>query len=130
MIESRFSLSLAAAFVCTGLAFSNTAAAGNLTGSSEAGSSKAAVCTACHGVNGNSANPEWSNLAGQNAAYVREQLAMIRDQKRVNLLMYHIVKDMTDQDFANVAKFFAAQTPTGLESDPSCWKAGEALYNS
>ena len=130
MIESRFSLSLAAAFVCAGLAFANTTAAGNLTGSAEAGSSKAAVCTACHGVNGNSVNPEWPSIAGQNAVYLREQLAMIRDGKRANPLMQPIVKEMTDQDFADVAAFFAAQTPSGLESDPSYWKAGEALYKS
>jgi cytochrome c553 len=131
MIESRFSLSLAAAFVCTGLAFANTSvAADSLVGSADAGASKAAVCTACHGVNGNSVNPEWPNIAGQNAVYLREQLAMIRDGKRVNLLMQPIVKDMTDQDFADLAVYFAAQTPTGLESDPSYWKAGEALYKS
>src|SRR6186713_113702 len=131
MIESRFSLSLAAAFVCAGLAFANTAlAADSLVGSADAGASKAAVCTACHGVNGNSVNPEWPSIAGQNAVYVREQLAMIRDGKRVNLLMQPIVKDMTDQDFADLAVYFAAQTPAGLESDPSYWKAGEALYKS
>jgi cytochrome c553 len=131
MIESRFSLSLAAAFVCTGLAFANTTvAADTLVGSADAGATKAAVCTACHGVNGNSSNPEWPNLAGQNAAYVREQLVMVRDRKRIVELMYPIVKDMADQDFADVAAFFAAQTPTGLESDPSYWKAGEALYMS
>jgi cytochrome c553 len=131
MIESRFSLSLAAAFICAGLAFANTSvAADSLVGSADAGASKAAVCTACHGVNGNSVNPEWPNIAGQNAAYLREQLVMIRDRKRVNELMYPIVKDMTDQDFADVAAYFAAQTPAGLESDPSYWKAGEALYKS
>ena len=131
MIESRFSLSLAAAFVCAGLAFAHTSvAADSLVGSADAGASKAAVCTACHGVNGNSVNPEWPNIAGQNAAYVREQLVMIRDRKRVNELMYPIVKDMTDQDFADVAVYYAAQTPAGLESDPSYWKAGEALYKS
>jgi len=131
MIESRFSLSLAAAFICAGLAFANTSvAADSLVGSADAGANKAAVCTACHGVNGNSVNPEWPNIAGQNAAYLREQLVMIRDRKRVNELMYPIVKDMTDQDFADVAAYFAAQTPAGLESDPSYWKAGEALYKS
>jgi cytochrome c553 len=131
MIESRFSLSLAAAFVCAGLAFANTSvAAETLVGSADAGASKAAVCTACHGVNGNSVNPEWPSIAGQNAAYVREQLAMIRDRKRVNELMYPIVKDMTDQDFADLSVYFAAQTPVGLEADPSYWKAGEALYKS
>ena len=131
MIESRFSLSLAAAFVCMSLGFAHTAiAADAIVGSADAGSTKAAVCTACHGVNGNSANPEWPNLAGQNAAYVREQLGMFKARKRINEIMYPIVKDMSDQDFADVAAFFAAQTPAGLESDPSYWKAGEALYKS
>jgi len=131
MIESRFSLSLAAAFVCMGLAFVNTAVAADaIAGSADAGGTKAAVCTACHGVNGNSANPEWPNLAGQNAAYVREQLAMFKARKRINEIMFPIVKDMSEQDFADVAAYFSAQTPAGLEADPSYWKAGETLYRS
>jgi cytochrome c553 len=131
MIESRFSLSLAAALVCMSLGFANSATAADaLVGSADAGATKAAVCTACHGVNGNSSNPEWPNLAGQNAAYVREQLAMFKARKRINELMYPIVKDLSDQDFADVAAFFSAQTPTGLEADPSYWKAGETLYKS
>ena len=31
---------------------------------------KAAVCVACHGPNGNSANEQWPSLAGQNAVYI------------------------------------------------------------
>ncbi|HYJ42143.1 MAG TPA: c-type cytochrome [Steroidobacteraceae bacterium] len=131
MIESRFSLSLAAALVCMSLGFAHSATAADaLVGSADAGATKAAVCTACHGVNGNSSNPEWPNLAGQNAAYTREQLAMFKARKRINEIMYPIVKDMSDQDIADVAAFFSAQTPTGLEADPSYWKAGEALYKS
>jgi cytochrome c553 len=131
MIESRFSLSLATTFVCLGLSFASTAmAADTVVGSADAGATKAAVCTACHGVNGNSVNPEWPSLAGQNAAYVREQLAMFKARKRINEIMYPIVKDMSEQDFADVAVYFAAQTPAGLESDPSYWKAGETLYKS
>jgi cytochrome c553 len=131
MIESRFSLSLAATFLCVGLGFARVAAAeGALQGSAEAGANKAAVCTACHGVNGNSSNPEWPVLAGQNAAYIREQLSMFKARKRINEIMYPIVAQMSEQDFADVAAFFAAQTPAGLEADPSYWKAGEALYRS
>ena len=44
--------------------------------------------------------------------------------------MYPIVAPMSEQDFADVAEYFAAQTPAGLEADPSYWKAGEALYKS
>ena len=131
MIESRFSLSLAIAFACMSLGLANSAiAADTIVASVEAGATKAAVCTACHGVNGNSSNPEWPSLAGQNAAYVREQLAMFKARKRINEIMYPIVAPMSEQDFADVAAFFAAQTPQGLEADPSYWKAGETLYKS
>lgn len=96
----------------------------------EAGTAKAAVCTACHGVNGNSVNPDWPSLAGQNAAYISEQLAMFKARKRINEIMFPIVAQMSEQDFADVAAYYAAQTPAGLEADPSYWKAGEALYKS
>ncbi|MEO8064982.1 MAG: c-type cytochrome [Pseudomonadota bacterium] len=131
MIERRFSASVAAAFVCAALGFANVASAEDLLkGSVDAGSTKAAVCSACHGVNGNSTNPEWPVLAGQNAVYIREQIAMFKSKKRNNPIMQPIVDTLSDQDAADVAAFFSAQTPSGLEADPSYWKAGEALYRS
>jgi cytochrome c553 len=134
MIETRFSRTLAAAFACLAFSFAQVSVAqeapATITGSVEAGTAKAAVCVACHGPNGNSANPEWPSLAGQNAAYLREQLALFKAKKRNNPIMYPIVEPMTDQDFADVAAYFAAQTPTGLEADPSYWKAGETLYKA
>jgi len=132
MIESRFSMKFAAILLCTGLGVAGIAAAEGtaIAGSAETGSGKAAVCTACHGVNGNSANPEWPNLAGQNAAYIREQLAAFKSKTRNNPIMQPIVDALSEQDMADVAAFFSAQTPSGLEADPSYWKAGEALYRS
>jgi cytochrome c553 len=130
MIESRFSVTLAAAVVIGAFSASSASAAEAVKGSAEAGATKAAVCTACHGVNGNSTNPEWPNLAGQNAAYVREQLAMFKAKKRNNPVMQPIVDPLTEQDFADLAEYFSTQTPAGGEADPSYWKAGEALYKS
>ena len=130
MIESRFSVSLAAAVVFAAFTASSASAADAVKGSAEAGATKAAVCTACHGVNGNSTNPEWPNLAGQNAAYLREQLAMFKAKKRNNPVMQPIVDPMTEQDFADVAEYFSMQTPTGGEADPSYWKAGDQLYKA
>jgi cytochrome c553 len=131
MIESRFSLGLAVAFICIGSGFAPIATAQvPLKGSVEAGATKAAVCTACHGVNGNSANPEWPSLAGQNETYIFEQLVMFKTRKRINEIMYPIVAPMSEQDFADVAVYYAGQTPAGLEADPSYWKAGQALYVS
>ncbi|HUQ10516.1 MAG TPA: c-type cytochrome [Steroidobacteraceae bacterium] len=133
MIESRFSIGLAGFAAAVALCFAQVAAAAEpapVTGSAEAGAAKAAVCSACHGPNGNSTNPEWPSLAGQNATYIREQLAMFKAKKRNNPVMFPIVEPMSEQDFADVAAYFSTQTPAGLEADPSYWKAGEALYKS
>ena len=97
-------------------------------GDATAGATKAATCTACHGLNGNSVTPEWPVIAGQNAVYARDQIKRIRDGQRPSPLMQPVVKDLTDQDIADVAAHFATQTPAGLEADPSYWQAGEVLY--
>ena len=46
------------------------------------GATKSAVCSACHGPNGNSVNPDWPRLAGQSAVYVAEQLRLFRSGVR------------------------------------------------
>ncbi|HKZ74071.1 MAG TPA: c-type cytochrome [Steroidobacteraceae bacterium] len=99
-------------------------------GSAEEGAGKAAVCLACHGANGNSTNPEWPNLAGQSAVYTAEQLALFRAGVRNNPVMMPLAQTLTDDDIADLAVYYETQTPTGLEADPSYWKAGEALYRS
>jgi cytochrome c553 len=92
------------------------------------GATKAAVCAACHGPNGNSVNPEWPRLAGQNAVYVAEQLRLFRSGVRNNPVMKPLASGLSDQDIDDLAVYYEAQTPAGLEADPSYWKGGEALY--
>jgi cytochrome c553 len=97
-------------------------------GKVDAGATKAAVCGACHGVNGNSQNPEWPSLAGQSPAYLAEQLHLFKEKVRVNPVMDPIVAPLTQEDIKDLSVYYAAQTPAGLEADPSYWKAGEQLY--
>ena len=97
-------------------------------GSEQAGAPKAAVCFSCHGPNGNSQNPVWPRLAGQNAVYIAEQLHLFKAGVRKNPVMQPMAAGLSDQDIDNLAVYFAAQTPVGLEADPSYWKAGQALY--
>jgi cytochrome c553 len=94
------------------------------------GASKAAVCAACHGPNGNSVNPQWPRLAGQSAVYIAEQLRLFRSGVRDNATMKPLAATLKDQDIDDLAVYYEAQTPTGLEADPSYWQAGEALYLS
>lgn len=100
------------------------------TGKAASGEAKAALCTACHGPNGNSVNPEWPRLAGQSAVYIAEQLKLFRAGVRNNPIMKPLAASLSDQDINDLAVYYEAQTPTGLEADPSYWKSGEALYLS
>jgi cytochrome c553 len=92
------------------------------------GATKAAVCSACHGPNGNSVNPDWPRLAGQSAVYIVEQLRLFRSGVRNNLVMKPLAANLSDQDIDDLAVYYEAQTPQGLEADPSYWKSGQALY--
>ena len=100
------------------------------TGKAASGEAKAALCTACHGPNGNSVNPEWPRLAGQSAVYIAEQLKLFRAGVRNNPIMKPLAASLSDQDIDDLAVYYEAQTPSGLEADPSYWKSGEALYLS
>ena len=48
---------------------------------------KAAVCAACHGPNGQSANPAWPSLAGQTARYIEIELRDFQSGRRADALM-------------------------------------------
>lgn len=97
-------------------------------GSVKDGTAKAALCTACHGPNGNSTNPEWPRLAGQSAVYLAEQIRLFKSGARNNPIMKPLVASLSDKDIADISVYFEAQTASGLEADPSYWKAGQALY--
>jgi cytochrome c553 len=99
-------------------------------GSIEAGASKAAVCAACHGANGNSVNAEWPSLAGLGADYIAEQLQNFKEGKRSNPVMMPIVANLSaeNHDFADLGAYFNSLSNTGLEADPSYWEAGQKLY--
>jgi cytochrome c553 len=98
--------------------------------SADAGAGKSAACAACHGPNGNSANPLWPSLAGQNAAYLAGQLKHFKANARINSngVMTGLAAPLSDQDIQDLAAYFSLQTPTGLEADPSYWQAGQKLY--
>jgi cytochrome c553 len=97
-------------------------------GSVEEGQAKSATCVACHGVNGNSANPEWPSLAGQHADYIFKQLQAFKAGERQNVLMSPIAITLSEDDMADLAAYYAKQTPTGGETDPSKIELGQRVY--
>jgi len=99
-------------------------------GNPETGATKAVVCQACHGANGNSVNPEWPSLAGLGADYIAEQLKNFKEQKRANPIMMPNAMALTPDDMADLGAYFDSQVNTGLEADPSYWEAGRNLYRA
>ncbi|HWJ05669.1 MAG TPA: c-type cytochrome [Steroidobacteraceae bacterium] len=100
-------------------------------GNKEAGQAKSATCMACHGMDGNSANPEWPSLAGQHASYITKQLKHFKANERSNPLMSPMAMMLGDQDVEDLAVYYASTTtrPTG-EAEPSKVKLGERLYRA
>jgi cytochrome c553 len=74
----------------------------------QAGRQKVIICQACHGFDGLSKNPEAPNLAGQIESYLVKALNEYRGETRKNDAMNIVAKDLTDEDIANVAAFYAA----------------------
>lgn len=80
----------------------------------EAGKEKVlTVCAACHGANGISVSDGVPNLAAQKTRYIEGQLAAFKDGVRKNALMSVIAAQLSKDDIANVAAFFAAQPGAG-----------------
>ncbi len=100
------------------------------TGDADAGQTKAAVCAACHGVDGNSVVPNWPKMAGQNAAYLQRQLGLIKGGQRTVPEMAGIVISLTDQDMADIAAYFSTQTISAGLTDEALRASGELLYRS
>ncbi len=75
----------------------------------EAGRAKAATCVACHGPEGVAAAPQWPNLAGQQASYLRAALEQYKDGGRVDMVMNPLIQPLDDTAIEELAAFFAAQ---------------------
>lgn len=99
-------------FAFATLEFGNsTAQESKLAGDAKAGEGKAVTCTACHGSNGISSNTLWPNLAGQQEGYLKKSITDFRDGIRSEVTMQPFVKDLTDQDIADLAAYFHGLSP-------------------
>jgi cytochrome c553 len=73
-----------------------------------AGRRKALQCQACHGLDGLSKLPDAPHLAGQPERYLVKSLDEYRKGRRNNEMMTLVVKDLSDQDIADLAAYYAA----------------------
>lgn len=71
------------------------------------------VCGTCHGVRGNSTQPKFPRLAGQNANYLVSQLKNFRGQTRGDpdaiSYMWGMAGPLDDDTISALAKYYSAQ---------------------
>jgi cytochrome c553 len=78
-------------------------------GNAAEGQNKSAVCHACHGATGMSAQPIYPNLGGQHQDYLSKTLYSFRDGSRQNAIMNGFAANLSDADIADIAAWYASQ---------------------
>ena len=71
-----------------------------------------ALCTACHGPNGNSQIPLIPSLAGQPKVFIENQLVLIREGLRDIPQMKGMLDTLKDPELVALATHFSAQIPS------------------
>jgi cytochrome c553 len=95
------------------LLFTSLAALGLLTAVAQAGDpvlgrKVAAKCQVCHGLDGQSKNPEAPHISGQVERYIVKALKRYISGEREDPQMSMIVKQLKDGDVENVAAYYAS----------------------
>jgi cytochrome c553 len=119
---------LVAVAVSVGLTGPALAADKVLVGDAAAGKAKTAACVACHGVDGNSPAPSFPKLAGQSERYLTKQLHDIKSGVRPVPTMVGMTEQLTDQDIADIAAYFAAQEASIGQAKKDLVAKGELIY--
>ncbi|MCJ8169520.1 c-type cytochrome [Atopomonas sediminilitoris] len=102
--------------------------AAHAAGDATAGQAKAAVCGACHGADGNSAAPNFPKLAGQGERYLIKQMQDVKEGRRAIVEMTGLLDNLSEQDFADIAAYFASQNGSIGAADPALVKRGEEIF--
>jgi cytochrome c553 len=109
-------------------AFAELEAVPTKPGDPKAGQGKAAACGACHGADGNSTDPQYPKLAGQNEAYIATQLMRFKSGVRANVIMSGMAASLSPQDMRDIGAYFAEQKSLPGVADEATVKAGQKLF--
>ncbi len=110
-------------------------------GDPKAGQTKAGACAACHGLDGNSADPANPKLAGQHEQYIWRQLKLFKSGERENPIMLGMAATLTEQDMRDIGAYFGSQKviagvadeaviAEGPNAGKKFYQVGETLYRS
>jgi cytochrome c553 len=97
-------------------------------GDATAGQAKAAVCGACHGLDGNSSDAQYPKLAGQSEDYIARQLTDFKAGKRQNPIMLGMATPLSEQDMHDIGAYFASKVSLPGVADQALVEHGEAIF--
>jgi len=113
-------------------------------GDPEAGASKAGLCAACHGMDGNPMEGmPYPRIAGQSERFIAHELALFKSGQRTTgmaLAMVPFASELSAQDMRDLGAFFESQptaagiaddtpvTEDGPYKDLAFYQIGEKIY--
>ncbi|MFT5937642.1 MAG: cytochrome c553, partial [Pseudohongiellaceae bacterium] len=97
-------------------------------GDAAAGQAKSALCSTCHGADGNSELSMNPKLAGQSVNYIVKQLMDYKSGARVNATMAAMVGSLSPQDMQDIAAWYSSQQVTLSGADAETLELGQRIY--
>ncbi len=73
-----------------------------------------ARCERCHGIDGNSSDPRFPMLAGQDEMYLKKVLHANASEERTNTTMHKMADPLSKMDIERIALHFASQQPKAV----------------
>lgn len=87
-------------------------------------------CALCHGPEGESASAIYPRLAAQHPDYLQKQLRDFRSGQRASETMADMAKDLSDEDIAALAAFFASKKAGARQpGDPDLAAVGKYIFH-
>jgi cytochrome c553 len=71
-------------------------------------------CERCHGIDGNSTDPRFPMLAGQDEQYLVRTLREYATNERGNSLMHAMADPLSEADVTRLARHYATRTPKSV----------------
>lgn len=86
-------------------------------------------CANCHGDNGIGKTPDVPNLAGQNPAYLLEQIRKFASGERKDAFMQGLIKVLKEDERLQAATYYASMPVPPTRADPALAARGKVLFS-
>lgn len=94
------------------------------------GQERALLCGYCHGEDGNSVRTDVPNLAGQNPAYLLQQINKFATGERKDYVMNSLAGKFSRDEQINLAMYYASQKPKSNMVDQKLARQGRQIYQA